>query len=161
LFGRLHECATVPTCCHARLLAAARNNAAEMHQGHLGLHSRSGLRKRNLLQDRNFDRPAITPEEPSQSRDHTERNYSASRNSDIPELASRSFVPSCAVYAIVGADQLLMGMIFFSGAYQTKSLNNLPTVDHEIGPVLTLVEAARLIGSYSSLQSAFGQLLFE
>ena len=34
-------------------------------------------------------------------------------------------------------------------------------IDHDIRPVLALIEAARVIGSYSSLQSALGQLLLE
>jgi hypothetical protein len=34
-------------------------------------------------------------------------------------------------------------------------------IDHEIRAVLTLVETARLVGSHSTLEAAFGQLLFE
>jgi hypothetical protein len=49
-------------------------------------------------------------------------------------------------------------------AYVCRGYTSIPDpvrIDPEIGPVLTLVEAARLIGSYSSLQSALSQLLLE
>jgi hypothetical protein len=72
----------------------------------------------------------------------------------------------------------------YAGIPQSKALNRLATdnvavndfvhvcrcdaaipdrvrIDHDIRPVLALIEAARLIGSYSSLQSALGQLLLE
>jgi hypothetical protein len=76
---------------------------------------------------------------------------------------------SCSIYAGIPKSEALNrratdnvavnDFVYICHGY--ASIPDRVRIDHEIGPVLTLVEAARLIGSNSPLQSTLGQLLLE
>ena len=50
---------------------------------------------------------------------------------------------------------------FIDVGFGHVSIPNALRIDHQIGSVLALIEAARLVGSHPSLEAAFRQFLFK
>lgn len=76
---------------------------------------------------------------------------------------------ACAVQAVVFQHQALNRMPadnvgvhdFIHVRQRDTAIPDGLGIDHQIGPMLALVQASRLVGAHSAFQSALGQLHFE